>query len=97
MYFRSGQPMAFCSGVDTLPILGHAEFFEPIPNLLHRRPPTDLTLSVLDRHVAQFTSTRKDEVAPLSRTALLYQLMPRPLMPGSLTPGICGPHQLAPE
>jgi hypothetical protein len=32
-----------------LRILGHAEFFEPICNLLHRRPPTDLTLSVLDR------------------------------------------------
>jgi hypothetical protein len=28
-------------------VLGHAEFFEPISNLLHRRPPT-LRLSVLD-------------------------------------------------
>ena len=26
----------------TLGVLGHAEFFEPVCNLLHRRPPTDL-------------------------------------------------------
>jgi hypothetical protein len=25
-----------------LAVLGHPEFFEPIRNLLHRRPPTDL-------------------------------------------------------
>jgi hypothetical protein len=30
--------------------LGHVELLEPARNLLHRRPPTDLTLSVLYRH-----------------------------------------------
>ena len=33
----------------TLGVLGHAELFEPVCNLLHWRPPTDLTPSVLDR------------------------------------------------
>jgi hypothetical protein len=54
-----------------LHILGHAEFFEPIRNLLHRRPPTDLTLSVLDRHVSEFTNTRKDGVASLWCAAII--------------------------
>ena len=30
-------------------VLGHAELLEPIRNLLHRRPPTDLMLSVLEQ------------------------------------------------
>ena len=64
-----------------LHILGHAEFFEPIRNLLHRRPPTDLTLSVLDRHVGEFTNTRKDGVAPLSRGALLLSIDTAPAIP----------------
>src|SRR5215471_1344643 len=34
---------------ETLGVLGQAEPSEPIRNLLHRQPPTDLTLSVLDR------------------------------------------------
>ena len=33
----------------TLGVLGHAELFEPVLNLLHWRPPTDFALSVLDR------------------------------------------------
>src|SRR5262249_8395954 len=33
----------------TLSVLGHAELFEPVSNLLHWRPPTDFALSVLDR------------------------------------------------
>jgi hypothetical protein len=33
----------------TLGVLGHAELFEPIGNLLHCGHPADLTLSVLDR------------------------------------------------
>jgi hypothetical protein len=74
-------------------VLGHAEFFEPIPNLLHRRLSTDLTLPVLDRHVGEFTSTPKDKGAPLSRAAVLS---PVDTAPG-VALGICGPHQLAPE
>src|SRR5262245_35864587 len=35
-----------------LSVLPETEPFEPVHNLLHRRPSTDLTLSVLDRHVA---------------------------------------------
>src|SRR5262245_11841495 len=35
-----------------LSVLPETESFEPVRNLLHRRPSTDLTLSVLDRHVA---------------------------------------------
>src|SRR5262252_7332569 len=35
-----------------LSVLPETEPFEPVRNLLHRRPSTDLTLSVLDRHVA---------------------------------------------
>src|SRR5262249_60721397 len=35
-----------------LSVLPETELFEPVRNLLHRRPSTDLTLSVLDRHVA---------------------------------------------
>src|SRR5215813_10662463 len=46
-----------------LSVLPKAELFEPVRNLLHRRPSTDLTLSVLDRHVAEFISTREDRVA----------------------------------
>src|SRR5215475_15949480 len=34
-----------------LSVLPETEPFEPVRNLLHRRPSTDLTLSVLDRHV----------------------------------------------
>ena len=34
-----------------LSVLPETELFEPVRNLLHRRPSTDLTLSVLDRHV----------------------------------------------
>jgi hypothetical protein len=43
----------------TLGVLGHAEPFEPVCNLLHSRPPTDLTLSVLDRQDRKST-TRAD-------------------------------------
>src|SRR5262249_8657310 len=35
----------------TLGVLGHAEFFQPVDNLLHCGHPTDLTLSVLDREL----------------------------------------------
>jgi hypothetical protein len=34
----------------TLSVLSETELFEPVQNLVHRRPSTDLTLSVLDRH-----------------------------------------------
>src|SRR6516164_11704015 len=34
-----------------LRILPETELFEPVRNLVHRRPSTDLTPSVLDRHV----------------------------------------------
>ena len=43
----------------TLSVLGHAELFEPVCNLLHSRPPTDLALSVLDRQDKKST-TRAD-------------------------------------
>ena len=38
-------------------ILGHAELFEPICNLLHRGPPADLALSVLDRQEKELYHT----------------------------------------
>jgi hypothetical protein len=47
----------------TLSVLPEAELFEPVRNLLHRRPSTDITLSVLDRHIGKFTNTRQDRVA----------------------------------
>jgi len=37
--------------------LPETEPFEPVRNLLHRRPSTDLTLSVLDRHVVRVLPT----------------------------------------
>ena len=40
-----------------LRVLGHAELFEPIRNLLHRRPPTELIPSVLDRHNRKSTTS----------------------------------------
>src|SRR6516162_10992104 len=46
-----------------LSVLPETKLFEPLQNLLHRRPSTDLTLSVLDRHVAEFINTRQDRVA----------------------------------
>ena len=33
----------------TLGVLGHAELFEPVGNLLHRRGPAELALTVPDR------------------------------------------------
>src|SRR5215472_5909521 len=36
-----------------LRVLPETELFEPVRNLLHRRPSTDLTPSVLDRHVGE--------------------------------------------
>ena len=39
-----------------LRVLGHAEFFEPVRNLLHRRAPTELTPSVLDRQDRKSTT-----------------------------------------
>src|SRR6516162_5784541 len=45
-----------------LRVLPETELSEPVRNLLHRRPSTDLTLSVLDRHVSEFTNTRQDPV-----------------------------------
>src|SRR5215510_8102341 len=38
-------------------VLPETEPFEPVRNLLHRRPSTDLTLSVLDRHVVRVLPT----------------------------------------
>src|SRR6516162_4215344 len=49
-----------------LSVLPETELFEPVRNLLHRRPSTDLTLSVLDRQVGEFTNTRQDRVAVLA-------------------------------
>ena len=40
-----------------LSVLPETEPFEPVRNLLHRRPSTDLTLSVLDRHVVRVLPT----------------------------------------
>jgi hypothetical protein len=40
-----------------LRVLPETELFEPVRNLLHRRPSTDLTPSVLDRHVGRSLST----------------------------------------
>ena len=37
----------------TLRVLGHAELFEPVSNLLHWRPPADLAPSVPDRQEPQ--------------------------------------------
>src|SRR5215469_8394824 len=39
-----------------LSVLPEPELFEPVRNLLHRRPSSDLALSVLDWHVAKFTN-----------------------------------------
>ena len=41
----------------TLGVLGHAELFEPVRNLLHWRPPPNLTLSVSERHRAKSITT----------------------------------------
>src|SRR5215510_10202327 len=55
-----------------LSVLPETEPFEPVRNLLHRRPSTDLTLSVLDRHVV---AARQDRIpwarvgAPISNKA----------------------------
>jgi hypothetical protein len=46
-----------------LSVLPETELFEPVCNLLHGRPSTDLTLSVLDRQVGEFIDTRQDRVA----------------------------------
>ena len=46
-----------------LSVLPETELFEPVRNLLHRRPSTDLTLSVLDRQVGEFSNTRQNRVA----------------------------------
>ena len=46
-----------------LSVLPETELFEPVRNLLHRRPSTDKTVSVLDRQVGEFTNTRQDRVA----------------------------------
>src|SRR6516225_7584538 len=46
-----------------LSVLPETELFEPVRNLLHRRPSSDLALSALDRHVREFTNTRQDRVA----------------------------------
>jgi hypothetical protein len=40
-----------------LSVLPETEPFEPVRNLLHQRPSTDLTLSVLDRHVVRVLPT----------------------------------------
>jgi hypothetical protein len=40
-----------------LSVLPETEPFEPVRNLLHRRPSTDLTLSVLDQHVVRVLPT----------------------------------------
>src|SRR6516225_7570154 len=53
-----------------LSVLPETELIEPVRNLLHRRPSTDLTLSVLDRHVGEFTNTRQDRVVVLAVGAL---------------------------
>src|SRR5262245_4477831 len=46
-----------------LSVLPETEPFEPVRNLLHRRPSTDLTLSVLDRHVVGVYHPRQDRVS----------------------------------
>src|SRR6516225_11683467 len=52
-----------------LSVLPETEPFEPVHNLLHRRPSTDLTLSVLDRHVAGVCqpSARSSNLGPCRR------------------------------
>jgi hypothetical protein len=40
-----------------LGVLPESELFEPVRNWVHRRPSTDLTPSVLDRHVGRSLST----------------------------------------
>src|SRR5262249_17946931 len=40
----------------TLSVLGHAELFELVSNLLHWRPPTDLTQPALDRQTKRSTT-----------------------------------------
>src|SRR5215469_381129 len=49
-----------------LSVLPETQLFEPVRNLLHRRPSTDLMLSVLDRQVGEFTNTRQDRVVVLA-------------------------------
>ena len=56
---------------EPLRVLGHAELFEPVGNLLHRSPPPDFALSALDRQDRKFT-TRAD----------LFQRPPRGCMSG---------------
>ena len=53
----------------TLRVLGHAEFFKPVCNLLHRRAPTELAPSVLDQQseVYHNCSTLRKGVARLIR------------------------------
>ena len=51
-----------------LSVLPETEPFEPVRNLLHRRPSTDLTLSVLDRHVVgAYQSPRSSTPGPAAR------------------------------
>jgi hypothetical protein len=49
--------------------LPETELFEPVRNLLHRRSSTDLTLSVLDRHVVGVyqRSPRSNTLGPRRR------------------------------
>ena len=44
-------------------------FLKPIRNLLHRRPPADLMLSVLDRQEREFSKACQDIVAAWTTAA----------------------------
>src|SRR5215475_5988018 len=59
-----------------LSVLPETKLFEPVRNLLHRRSSTDLTLSILDRHVV-----RVYQISPGSST-----LGPRRRAPYRTTP-----------
>src|SRR5262249_9387474 len=67
---------------ETLGVLEQAEPSEPICNLLHRQPPTDLTLSVLDRQDRQST-TRANSLYALEREPHGITGCPETIQPSS--------------
>src|SRR5262245_40716003 len=71
-----------------LSVLPETKPFEPVRNLLHRRPSTDLTLSVLDRHVVGVyqPSPRSSSPGPRRRAPHTEQRKsPCPLYPQKRT------------
>src|SRR6516164_956408 len=61
----------------TLHVLGQAKLFEPICDLLHWRPPADLTLSVPDREDRKSTMRALLLQRPREGLRCQCQLMPK--------------------